>query len=82
MDSKLTLKLDSEVIEKAKSYAKDKNISLSQLVERYLHFVTTSPADDLQVTPLVRSLSGIIALPESYDEKAEYRKYLSTKYSH
>lgn len=79
MDSKLTLKLDSEVIEKAKSYARNKNISLSQLVERYLDFVTTSP--DFEITPLVKSLSGIVSLPDSYDSKSEYRKHLSAKYS-
>ncbi len=81
MDSKLTLKLDSEVIEKAKSYARSKNISLSELVERYLDFATSSPPDDFQVTPLVKSLSGVIDLPESYDEKMAYKKHISAKYS-
>ncbi|GGM78499.1 hypothetical protein GCM10010967_07750 [Dyadobacter beijingensis] len=81
MDSKLTLKLDSDVIEKAKSYAKDRNVSLSELVERYLDFLTTPPKDDFQVTPLVKSLSGIIVLPESYNPKTEYRQHLNKKYA-
>ena len=33
MDTKLTLKLDNAVIEQAKNYAKDKNTSLSKLIE-------------------------------------------------
>ena len=36
MDTKLTLKLDREIIEEAKKYAREKNISLSKLIESYL----------------------------------------------
>lgn len=36
MDTKLTLKLDNSIIEHAKRYAKDKNTSLSKLIESYL----------------------------------------------
>lgn len=37
MDSKLTLKLNREVIEKAKQYAPNKKLSLSRLVEAYFN---------------------------------------------
>ena len=36
MDTKLTLKLDQEIIEKAKQYASEKKLSLSRLIENYL----------------------------------------------
>ena len=36
MDVKLTLKLDQDIIEQAKNYAKMKNTSLSQLIEGYV----------------------------------------------
>jgi hypothetical protein len=36
MNSKLTLKLNSEVIARAKSYAKKRNTSLSKMIESYL----------------------------------------------
>lgn len=36
MDTKLTLKLDNSIIQQAKSYAKEKNTSLSKLIESYL----------------------------------------------
>ena len=36
MDTKLTLKLDQEVIEKAKRFAQGQQTSLSQLIENYL----------------------------------------------
>ncbi len=36
MDTKLTLKLNSEIISEAKSYAKEHNSSVSKLVEKFL----------------------------------------------
>lgn len=35
MDTKITLKLDREVIEQVKKYAHRKNVSLSKMVEKY-----------------------------------------------
>ena len=63
MDAKLTLKLDEEIIEKAKAFAKAKSISLSGLIENYLQKLTTDSGDE-KITPLVKSLSGIIDLPK------------------
>lgn len=79
MDTKLTLKLDSSIIENAKIYAKSKNVSLSQLIETYLSLLTNPKGDD-EVTPLVKSLSGVIKLPRDYDYKSEYKKHLKDKY--
>ena len=36
MNTKLTLTLEKEIIQKAKKYAKDKNRSLSDIIENYL----------------------------------------------
>jgi hypothetical protein len=80
MDTKLTLKLDNSIIEQAKKYAKDKNISLSKLIESYLGKLVM-PNDTNEVTPLVKSLSGVIDLPKDFDPKAEYKKHLLNKYS-
>lgn len=80
METKLTLKLNSVVIERAKKYAKDKNTSLSKLIENYLGFLT-EPNDDNEVTPLVKSLSGIIDLPGDYDYKNNYKNHLLKKYT-
>jgi len=60
MDTKLTLKLNDNVIERAKNYAKNKNTSLSQLIENYLNFLTSPKTGTDAITPLVKSLSGII----------------------
>lgn len=81
MDTKLTIKLDESVIEKAKGYAKQKQTSLSKLIESYLNYLTTSKADNEEITPLVKSLSGVIDLPKNYDTKKEYKSHILNKYS-
>jgi len=76
MDTKLTLKLDGDIIEQAKTYARTKNTSLSKLIESYLALLI-EPKDNQGVTPLVKSLSGVINIPKSVD----YKKHLLDKYS-
>ena len=70
MDTKLTIRLDSEVIERAKKYASDQKISLSKLVETYLDTISKSKSEeseDIELTPLVKSLMGSAGpLPEDY----------------
>jgi hypothetical protein len=80
MDTKLTLKLDQSVIEKAKDYAKKQRTSLSRLIENYLLNITREKETDSEITPLIRSLSGIIDLPDDYDHKQGYKDYLANKY--
>ena len=55
MDTKLTLKLDQEVIAKAKRFAKGHQTSLSQLIENYLLSLTREKVSDINITPLVKS---------------------------
>lgn len=80
MDTKLTLKLNHSVIEKAKAYAKKKNTSLSKIIESYLGLLV-DPQDYQEVTPLVKSLSGVVDLPKNFDYKKNYKKHLSNKYA-
>ncbi|HET6227439.1 MAG TPA: DUF6364 family protein [Bacteroidia bacterium] len=81
MDTKLTLKLDESVIERAKIYARKKNTSLSHLIETYLNFLTTPLEDEDEITPLVKSLSGIIELPKDFDSKKNYKSHILKKYT-
>ena len=80
MDAKLTLKLEQAVIEKAKEYAKRQRTSLSRLIENYLLDITDEENVEEKITPLVKSLSGIIELPGGYDHKNDYTNYLIKKY--
>ena len=82
MDNKLTLKLDNQVIEKAKLYARKKNTSLSKLIEAYLQFLTSSnKSDTAEITPLVKSLSGILDTTKFTDFDEAHKKHLKKKYS-
>lgn len=80
MDKKLTLSLDEAIIEKAKTYAKANNISLSKLIESYLATLTKRKKNEVNITPLVESLSGVITLDEDFDIKDSYSEYLIEKY--
>lgn len=80
MNTKLTLSLNKNIIEKAKTYAKENQISLSKLVENYLNsLVKTSQKETTRISPLVESLTGVIS--SDTDERKSYRDYLSEKYS-
>ena len=80
MDSKLTLKLNESVIEQAKQYAKKNNISLSRMIENYLQAVTARKQHIIKISPLVKSLTGVIEL-EKADYRKDYADFLSQKYS-
>lgn len=80
MDKKLTLSLDKTIIESAKEYAKANNISLSKLIESYLKTLTKRKKNPSDITPLVKSLSGVISLNEDFDAKDAYTDYLIEKY--
>ena len=58
MESKLTLKLNSDIIFQAKEYARSKEQSLSKLIEAYLQsLVSQSNAkeEEDELTPFVKS---------------------------
>lgn len=82
METKLTLKLNEDVIQRAKVYAKNHKISLSKMIETYLDSVTKQKSESkiTSITPLVESLSGVITLPEDFDYKKEYGEYLEKKH--
>lgn len=81
MNTKLTLRLNEEVIERAKAYAKDYNMSLSKLIEAYLDQLTRrSNKAALPLTPLVKSLHGVGSLPEGFEEKESYYDFLMEKH--
>lgn len=81
MDTKLTIKLNNGVIARAKRYARYRRTSLSRLIESYLDSVTKEEPGDLEITPLVKSLSGVIKLPEDFNYRKERADYLIGKYS-
>lgn len=80
MNAKLTLKMDSDIIEQAKALALDQHTSLSRLVENYFRILTAKRKEQEGITPLVKELSGIISLDTDRNVKDEYADYLTEKY--
>lgn len=82
MNIKLTLKLNKRSIERAKKYAQKNKKSLSLIVENYFNAITEKESvDNIEISPNVLELSGIIKLPEVFDLKETRKKYLNEKYS-
>ncbi len=88
MSTKLTLTIDGRVIEKAKSYARKQERSLSDLIENYLKAITSEESTVAEnLPPMVQALRGSFKAPSDFDYKKELadrltEKYLSAKDSH
>jgi len=80
METKLTLRLNKRVIDRAKNYAHNHNISISKIVESYLESITKQKTVATEISPLVESLSGVIKLDENFDLRKNYSNYLAEKY--
>jgi len=83
MDSKLTLKLDENIIARAKKYAADKKLSLSRLIEMYLDSLTNDNKDDFEISPFVKSISNGKQIPNDVEQgklKDDRIDYLEKKY--
>jgi len=82
MNTKLTLVLEQEIIQKAKDYAKQKNRSLSNIIENYLKSLTKDETkkDAVKISPVVKSLRGSFKLPKDFDYKEELVRALEKKH--
>ena len=81
METKLTLRLKKKVIDQAKKYANDHETSLSKLIENYLSAITKETKSVQNISPLVKTLSGVIHLPGNEDLKQQYHSHINEKYS-
>jgi Family of unknown function (DUF6364) len=84
MDTKLTLKLDKDVIERAKEYASSQKRSLSGMIESYLKSLVSKDKkqhdSEFEISPFIKSLRTGIQIPVDVDYKNVYGEYLSEKY--
>lgn len=80
MATKLTLTIDSVVIDSAKKYARKKGKSLSGLVENYLKAISVQEETDPVLSPKVTRLMGAVTLPDDFDYKRELSRALMDKY--
>ncbi len=79
MQTKLTLRLEDQLIEQAKAYAAQAGKSVSQVVADYFKMLTSEKTRTIsQSTPITQSLRGLLR-KSKLDEK-DYKKYLVEKH--
>lgn len=79
MATKLTLRMDETLIERAKRQAERRGKSLSRLVAEYFERLERLGGDDEnELPPITRRLRGIAAGCELTEE--EHRRYLEEKH--
>jgi ribosomal protein L5 len=79
MTSKVTLSIDSKVIEAAKKYSEKKGVSLSKIIEDYLSKITSSKTK--KTNSSIKELSGILGeVPADFDYKEAITEYLIEKH--
>lgn len=81
MTTKLTLTIEQDVINVAKTYAHKKGRSLSELIESYLKTLTAKISNDEELSPKVKKLIGTIKLSKDFDYKKSLSEELTKKYS-
>ena len=80
MTTKLTLTVEKDVIERAKSYAKRTGRSLSDLIEKYLENITQEEKSDKELSPRLKKIVGSVKLPKNFNEEKELRAYFEKKH--
>ena len=79
MKNKLTLRLEDSLIKRAKKRAKQKGISLSQMVADYFKLIDTKHiSSKRELPPITASLAGI--LKNTDIQEKDYKKHLEDKY--
>lgn len=78
--SKLTLSMSDKDIVLARKRAKRRGTSISAMFSEMLHAETPGNTKRNDIGPLTRSISGIISLPDNFNEKEEMAEILSEKY--
>ncbi len=77
MHTKLTLRLEDELIQQVKAYAKQQNKSVSQIVADYFKILSQQTSNNI-APPITRSLTGI--LKGHQVNEADYKHHLTDKY--
>lgn len=80
MNTKLTLSLDSSVIENAKRDLQTKERSLSAIIEDYFRALLATKTKKQKDTPIVEELSGIVSLDSKISKNDIIADYLLEKY--
>ena len=76
--SRLTLRVDDQVVSRAKKYANQHRVLVSKMVEAYSSAVASPKAEPSvrKDAPILRSLRGILKKADLKD----YRRYIENRY--
>ena len=80
MVKKLTLTLDSKVIEAAKAYAKKNSMSLSGIVELYFKTLSSGINNNDKISPITKELSGIARFTTTKSDKELLEEALTKRF--
>ncbi len=81
MATKLTLRLDEKLIDRAKKAAKVKGVSLSKLVSDYFKSISLKQTQKNTVSPVLSEISGILsAKTKSKKIFKSYKDHIEEKY--
>ena len=78
MQTKLTLRLDDQLIRQAKRHAKRAGCSVSQMVADYFSAIVSMESQPSTLAPKVSQLMG--ALEDTGLDEADYHAHLERKY--
>jgi hypothetical protein len=78
METKLTLRLDEELIENAKKEARHRGTSLSQMVADYFRGINSRRNSRTGLPPVTASLRG--SLKGKKLDRGHYKRHLEEKY--
>jgi hypothetical protein len=79
MNTKLTLRMDEELVQTAKTEAIRRGKSVSQMVGEYFNALTSPRRNKSKIPPITASLVGI--LKGNGVSESDYRKHLQDKHS-
>jgi hypothetical protein len=77
VNTKLALRLDQELIARAKRHSADTGRSVSQLVADFFSLIEAQDSG-VEITPRVRALRGVLAGSELDED--DYRRHLEIKH--
>ena len=84
MKENIVISLDASVVKKVEDYAKQKEKTVTELIEDYLRRIVSeqSKRKVFSIDPLVENLCGVLELPSYAQEDldSERAEYLADKY--
>ena len=78
MATKLTLRMDEDLIERGKKVARERGKSVSRLVAEYFELLSRRPTEEPSLPPVTRSLLGIAA--GSRLDEEDFRRHQREKH--